>query len=67
MSQSSIASDIASRTANSERVTAIALGHDAIDVFDLWCRAYFETFNRAFEQGRDAVHLPMRMIVGKGA
>lgn len=54
MTQTSIASDIASRTAESEKQTAIALGHDAIDTFDLWCRAYFETWNRSFDVDRPA-------------
>lgn len=62
MSQTSIAAEIASRTAEAEKASAIALGHDAIDTFDLWCRAYFETFNRAFEPDRPAVHLAPRMV-----
>lgn len=66
MSQASIAAAIASRTAEAEKATATALGHDAIDSFDLWCRAYFETWNRSFEPERSAVYLPVRMVVGKG-
>lgn len=54
MSQASIACDIASRTAEAERAAAIALGHDALDTFDLWCRAYFETFDRALSPDRPA-------------
>lgn len=54
MSQTSIAAAIASRTAEAEKVTATALGHDAIDSFDLWCRAYFETWNRAMDPPRPA-------------
>lgn len=52
MSQTSIAAAIASRTAAAEKATATALGHDAIDTFDLWCRAYFETFNCAMAPAR---------------
>jgi hypothetical protein len=62
MSQTSIAAEIATRTAAAERKLAVALGHDAIDVFDLWSRAYFETFNRAWDAPRPAVNLPLRMI-----
>lgn len=52
MSKASIAAAIASRTAAAEKAAAIALGHDAIDTFDLWCRAYFETFNLAMGPDR---------------
>lgn len=65
MSQASIAAAIASRTAAAEKAVAIALGHDAIDTFDLWCRAYFETFNRAMAPDRAPTLTRFRPMVTK--
>lgn len=62
MTQSSIAATIAHKVYEAERINAAALGHDRIDIAVLSYGAWTETFCRAFEADRPAVHLPCRMI-----
>lgn len=66
MTRTSTAAAIAQMVYEAERINAAALGHDSIDIAVLSYGAWTETFCRAFETDRPAVHLPCRMI-GRGS
>lgn len=62
MTRTTVANTIADRVSDTEKRNARALGHDEIDVFLLSTVAWGETFERAFEPLRPAVHLDPRMV-----
>lgn len=62
MTLTSTAATIAQKVYEAEQANAAALGHDRIDIAVLSYSAWTETFCRAFETDRPAVHLPCRMI-----
>lgn len=62
MTRTSTAAAIAQKVYEAEQINAAMLGYDRIDCAVLSYAAWTETFCRAFEADRPAVHLPCRMI-----